>query len=102
MLQSAGKDQVIKVDQDWASESGVANDPRPGTETAYENLDRTTSSSSISNEHLFKQSENSEDNFLLDGCPPTFGGPDPCQGWEEMTSKAKSEDNHDSSCGDRW
>lgn len=93
LLQSAGKDQVIKVDQDWASESGVANDPRPGTETAYENLDRTTSSSSISNEHLFKQSENSEDNFLLDGCPPTFGGPDPCQGWEEMTSKAKSEDN---------
>ena len=91
MLQSVGKDEVLKVDQDWASEwSGVSNDPSPVTDVISENLDRTTSDSSISNEHLFKQHENCEDNFLLDGCPPTFLGPDPCQGWEEMASRSES------------
>jgi hypothetical protein len=94
LLQSVGKDQAIGVDQDWASQwSGVANDPSPVSDIICENLERTTSSSSISNEHLFKQSVNSEDNFLLDGSPPTFVGPDPCQGWEEMGKRSESEDN---------
>ncbi|CAI8600077.1 unnamed protein product [Vicia faba] len=94
LLKSVGKDGVLRVDQDWASEwSGVANDPSPVRCINSGHFDRTTSISSISNEHLFKQSENSEDNFLLDGCPPTFVGPDPCQGWEEMDRRSESRDN---------
>ncbi|CAL5205426.1 unnamed protein product [Lathyrus oleraceus] len=94
LLQSVGKDGVLRVGQEWASEwSGVANDPSPVRCINSEHFNRTTSISSISNEHLFKQSENSEDNFLLDGCPPTFVGPDPCQGWEEMDRRSESEDN---------
>ncbi|CAK8569066.1 unnamed protein product [Lathyrus sativus] len=94
LLQSVGKDGALRVGQDWASEwSGVANDPTPVRCINSEHFNTTTSVSSISNEHLFKQSENSEDNFLLDGCPPTFVGPDPCQGWEEMDRRSESEDN---------
>ncbi|KAJ1401339.1 P-loop containing nucleoside triphosphate hydrolase [Sesbania bispinosa] len=95
LLQSVGKDQLSKADKDGASESsGVGNNLRPGADRKSENLNRTTSSLSISNENLLQQQpENSEDNFLLDGCSPTFVGPDPCQGWEEMASRAESEDN---------
>lgn len=94
LLQSAGKDRILRLDKDWVPESsGVSNDLHPGTDNTSDNLDRTTSSLSISNEHLSQQPENSDDNCLLDGCPPTFVGPDPCKGWEEMTSGAESEDN---------
>ncbi|XP_045804017.1 kinesin-like protein KIN-7E isoform X2 [Trifolium pratense] len=94
LLQSVGKDQAIRVDRDRALQwSGVANDPSSVTDIVCENLERSTSSSSTSSEHLFKQSTNSEDNFLLDGCPPTFVGPDPCQGWEEMGKRSESENN---------
>ncbi|XP_061350697.1 kinesin-like protein KIN-7F [Gastrolobium bilobum] len=94
LLQSVGKDRLLRVDKDVASESsGVANNPRPGTDKRSENLNGTTSSVSISNEHFLQQPENSEDSFLLDGSPPMFVGPDPCEGWEEIASRAESEDN---------
>lgn len=90
LLQSAGKDRLLRVDKDESS-CVIANNLRPRTVNKYENLDRT-SNVSISNEHLLHQSENLEDAFLLDGSPPTFVGPDPCHGWEERASRAESED----------
>ena len=94
LLQSVGKDRVLRLDKDCASESSgvIANYLLPGTESKSENLDRTTSGVSIS-EHLLQQPQNLEDDFLLDGSPPTFVGPDPCHGWEERASRAESEDS---------
>lgn len=90
--QSAGKDRLLNKGS--ASESsGVANNLLCRTDSASENFDRTTSSLSMSSSHLLQQTENAEDNFLLDGSSPTFVGPDPCHGWEEMTSRAESKDN---------
>ncbi|XP_027356984.1 kinesin-like protein KIN-7J [Abrus precatorius] len=89
---SAGKDRVSRVDKDSASESSRVAKNLPRMNSISENLD-TTTNLSISHEHLLQQTENSEDYFLLDGSSPTFGGPDPCQGWEEMASRAESQDN---------
>ncbi|KAG5018241.1 Kinesin-related protein 4 [Glycine soja] len=87
MVQPAGKDRLLRVDKDSASESSgaVAKNLLCRTDSASESLDRTTSS--------LQHTENSEDNFLLDGNSPTFAGPDPCHGWEEMTSSRESEEN---------
>ncbi|CAL0305856.1 unnamed protein product [Lupinus luteus] len=94
LLQTAGKDWHMRVDKDSGSElSCVSNSRSPGTEYTSENLDKTTTTLSISNEHLSQQNESFEGDFLLDGSPPAFVGPDPCQGWEEIASRAESEDN---------
>ncbi|OIV97605.1 hypothetical protein TanjilG_12362 [Lupinus angustifolius] len=94
LLQTVGKDWPMRVDKDSGSElSFVSNSLSPGTENTSENLDKTTTTLSISNEQLSQQSESFEGDFLLDGSPPAFVGPDPCQGWEEMASRAESEDN---------
>ncbi|KAE9603546.1 hypothetical protein Lal_00001838 [Lupinus albus] len=93
LLQTAGKDWPMRVDKDSGSElSCVSNSISPGTEHTFENLDKTTTTS-ISNEQLSQQNESFEGDFLLDGSPPAFVGPDPCQGWEEIASRAESEDN---------
>ncbi|KHN45902.1 Kinesin-related protein 11 [Glycine soja] len=88
MVQSVGKDRLLRgADKDSASEStGVANDLLRRTDSASESLDRTTSS--------LLHTANSEEDFLLDGNSPTFAGPDPCHGWEEMTTSRESEDNY--------
>ncbi|MED6194466.1 hypothetical protein PIB30_028878 [Stylosanthes scabra] len=56
---------------------------------------RRKSISSVSNltVKLLQHHENMEDDFLLDGSPPTFAGPDPCHGWEQRSRKARSEDS---------
>ncbi|KAL2346274.1 hypothetical protein Fmac_000274 [Flemingia macrophylla] len=72
-VQSAGKDRL--------SESSGVNNFLSRTDSASENLERTTAT------------ENSEDYFLLDGTSPTFAGPDPCHGWEAMASKAETDNN---------
>jgi len=77
MLQSAGKDSASEL-------SGVANNLLRRTDSASENLDITTS--------RLQRTANSDDDFLLDGNSPTFVGPDPCHGWEEMASRAEPED----------
>ncbi|XP_027902854.1 kinesin-like protein KIN-7I [Vigna unguiculata] len=79
-LQSAEKDQPIRVGKDSASGLSGANNFLRRMDSASENLDITTSS--------LQHTGNSDDDFLLDGNSPTFVGPDPCQGWEEMASRA--------------
>ncbi|KAL9312547.1 hypothetical protein ACSQ67_017999 [Phaseolus vulgaris] len=84
--QSAGKDQLLRDDKYSASElSGVANKLLRRTDSASENLKITTSS--------LQHNGNSDDDFLLDGNSPTFAGPDPCHGWEEMASRVEPEDD---------
>ncbi|RDX71879.1 Kinesin-like protein KIN-7E, partial [Mucuna pruriens] len=90
-IHTAGKGRRLREDKDSTSKSsGVANNLHHRKDSASENLDITTSRLAISNEHLL---QNFEDNFLLDGSSPTFVGPDPCHGWEEMASRAESGDN---------
>ncbi|WVZ17957.1 hypothetical protein V8G54_005279 [Vigna mungo] len=85
-LQSAEKDQPLRVGKHSASEVSGANNFLRRMDSASENLDITTSS--------LQHTGNSDDDFLLDGNSPTFVGPDPCQGWEEMASRAaKPEDD---------
>lgn len=85
-LQSAEKDQPLRVGKHSASELSGANNFLRRMDSASENLDITTSS--------LQHTGNSDDDFLLDGNSPTFVGPDPCQGWEEMASRAaKPEDD---------
>ncbi|XP_020237318.1 kinesin-like protein KIN-7G [Cajanus cajan] len=74
LLESGGNDRP-------SESSGGVNNLLSRTDSASENLERTTAT------------ENSEDYFLLDGTSPTFAGPDPCHGWEAMASKAESENN---------
>ncbi|CAJ1973244.1 unnamed protein product [Sphenostylis stenocarpa] len=82
MLKSDGKDRIPRVGKDSASESsGLANDLFRRTDSASETLEITTSS--------LHHTGNSEDDFLLDGNSPTFAGPDPFHGWEEMASIAE-------------
>ncbi|KAK7352277.1 hypothetical protein VNO80_17697 [Phaseolus coccineus] len=85
-LQSAGKDQLLRDDKYSASElSGVANNLLRRTDSASENLKITTS--------RLQHTGNSDDDFLLDGNSPTFAGPDPCHGWEEMASRVEPKDD---------
>ncbi|XP_047155797.1 kinesin-like protein KIN-7I [Vigna umbellata] len=84
-LQSAEKDQPLRVGKHSASELSGANNFLRRMDSASENLDITTTS--------LQHTGNSDDDFLLDGSSPTFVGPDPCQGWEEMASRAAEPDD---------
>ncbi|KOM51634.1 hypothetical protein LR48_Vigan09g029300 [Vigna angularis] len=70
-LQSAEKDQPLRVGKHSASELSGANNFLRRMDSASENLDITTTS--------LQHTGNSDDDFLLDGSSPTFVGPDPCQ-----------------------
>ncbi|XP_054818362.1 kinesin-like protein KIN-7C [Prosopis cineraria] len=96
LLQSVGKDQLLSVYRDMASEcSGFTNnlhpdtDPRTGNASEVSNEPRRIET--LLNKHLAQQPENPEDNFLLDGHTPEFIGPDPCKGWEEIAGRVNPE-----------
>ncbi|KAF7817620.1 kinesin-like protein KIN-7F [Senna tora] len=93
LLKSVGKDQPLTIDIDPAPESSdIANNDLVTDLSAgstYENSNKLRPIESF--KHIFQQPENPEDNFLLDGNIPEFIGPDPCLGWEEISSRVDTE-----------
>ncbi|KAL1343899.1 hypothetical protein HN51_017829 [Arachis hypogaea] len=74
-------------------QSRVENLLQTNTQVETPRHRRRTSSVSNLTAKLLQHQENMEDDFLLDGSPPTFAGPDPCHGWEEISREAGSEDS---------
>lgn len=90
---SVGSNQLSRVHKDSVPESSDVTDLDMGlrTNSTSEDPNKPGQAESFFNKQLFQQSENPEDNFLLDGNVPEFTGPDPCQGWEEIASRVDAD-----------
>ncbi|KAF2310053.1 hypothetical protein GH714_006347 [Hevea brasiliensis] len=85
LLRSIGEDRLSRVDENSASESSEVIDPVCLAKNMdFEEASLLTPTAQILQIHP-------EDNFLLDDSTPKFFGPDPCQGWEEISQRNNEE-----------
>ncbi|KAJ9166020.1 hypothetical protein P3X46_020821 [Hevea brasiliensis] len=86
LLRSIGEDRLSRVDENSASESSEVIDPV----CLAKNMDFEEASLLAPTAQIL-QIPDPEDNFLLDDSTPKFFGPDPCQGWEEISQRNNEE-----------